>query len=149
VPLQSGRLYFSENRSASITTEGRLRLAKRVRRHRPSQRPIGLQKGGLMDGFEMAVFTTPTVDAAMVGGGRRSRRRPPLPSYGWHLIHAERPLTWCGLQFSYAFSQRRRWSETPEDQRCQSCVGRLERLSHTYTSQRTAGDRRDAGRGRP
>ena len=36
VPLQFGRLYFSEDRSASIATEGRLRPTKQVRRHRPS-----------------------------------------------------------------------------------------------------------------
>ncbi len=91
-----------------------------------------------MDGFEMAVFTSQPVDVAVAGGGGRWRRRPPVPSYSWHLIHDERPLTWCGLKFSYAFAPRRRWSETPEYQRCQSCIGRLERVNHTDTSQRTA-----------
>ena len=91
-----------------------------------------------MDGFEMAVFTSQPVDVAVAGRGGRWRRRPPVRSYSWHLIHAERPLTWCGLEFSYAFAQRRRWSETPEDQRCQSCIERLERESHADTSQRTA-----------
>ena len=91
-----------------------------------------------MDGYEMAVFTSQPVDAAEAGSGGRWRRRPPVPSYSWHLIHAERPLTWCGLNFSYAFARRRRWSDIPEDQRCQSCVGRLERVSQAHTSQRTA-----------
>ena len=91
-----------------------------------------------MDGFEMAVFTSQHVEGAVTGGGGRWRRRPPVPSYSWHLIHAERPLTWCGLEFSYAFSQRRLWSDTPEDERCQSCIGRHERVTHNDTSQRTA-----------
>ncbi len=91
-----------------------------------------------MDGFEMAVFTSQPVDVAVAGGGGRWRRRPPVPSYSWHLIHAERPLTLCGLKFSYAFARRRRWSETPEDQRCQSCIERLERVTHPNTSRRTA-----------
>jgi hypothetical protein len=91
-----------------------------------------------MDGFEMAVFTSQRVDGAVTGGGRRWRRRPPVPSYSWHLIHAERPLTWCGLEFSYTYSKRRLWSETPEDQRCQSCIARLERVTHADTSRRTA-----------
>jgi hypothetical protein len=91
-----------------------------------------------MDGFEMAVFTSQPVDVAVAGGGGRWRRRPPVASYSWHLIDAERPLTSCGLKFSYAFARRRRWSEIPEDQRCQSCIGRFERVSHTDASQRTA-----------
>ena len=138
VPLQSGRLYFSEDRSASIATEGRLRLTKRVRRHRPSRRSNGLQRRGSVDGFEIAVYMSQLVEPETAGGGRRWRRRPPVPSYGWHLIHAERPLTWCGLEFSYAYSQRRLWSETPEDHRCQSCSGRLRRMSRPDTNQRTA-----------
>jgi len=44
-PLQSGRLYFNEDRSANIATEGRLRLTKRVRRSRSSRRSNGLQLG--------------------------------------------------------------------------------------------------------
>jgi len=91
-----------------------------------------------MDGFEMAVFTSQTIEAAATGERGRWRRRRPAPSYSWHLIHAERPLTWCGLEFSYAFARRSRWSETPDDQRCQSCIGRLERVSRTDTSQRIA-----------
>jgi hypothetical protein len=102
-----------------------------------------------MDGFEMAVFTSQQVEVAVVAGGRRSRRRPPVPSYSWHLIHAERPLTWCGLEFSYAFSQRRPWSETPENQRCRSCIGRLERVSLANASQSNAEGRGEAGIERP
>lgn len=94
-----------------------------------------------MDGFEVAVFTSQLVDVAVAGGGRRWRRRPPVPSYSWHLVQTQRPLTWCGLEFSYAFSQRRLWSETPEEQRCQSCVDRLERVSLGKTGQRVATDR--------
>jgi hypothetical protein len=90
-----------------------------------------------MDGFEMAVFTSQPVDVAVTGGGGRWRRRPRARAYGWHLLHAERPLTWCGLHISYT-EPRRPWSEIPEDQRCQNCVGRLERVSHTDTAkQRT------------
>ena len=100
-----------------------------------------------MDGFEVAVFTSgQLVDAAMMGGGRRWRRGQPISSARWHLIQTERPLTYCGLEFSYAFSERRLWSETPQDQRCQSCVGRLERVSRTNTSQRIAADRGEVGR---
>ena len=91
-----------------------------------------------MDGFEMAVFTSQHVEGAVTGGGGRWRRRPPVSSYSWHLIHAERPLTWCGLEFSYADSRRRLWSDTPEDERCHSCIGRHERVTHTDSSQRTA-----------
>jgi hypothetical protein len=102
-----------------------------------------------MDGFEMAVFTSQLVDVAAVGGGRRRRRHSPVHSYRWHLILDERPLTWCGLEFSYALSRRRLWAETPEDQRCQSCMGRLERVNRTNTSQRTAAVRGEGGSDRP
>jgi hypothetical protein len=88
-------------------------------------------------GFEMAVFTTQPFDAA-IGGRGRWRRHSPSPSYRWHLIHDERPLTWCGLEFSYAFSERRSWSQTPGDQRCQSCMDRLERVSQTDNQPQTA-----------
>jgi hypothetical protein len=39
----------------------------------------------------------------------------------WHVADAERARTWCGIDVSYG-SPRRRWSETPEDQRCQMCM---------------------------
>jgi hypothetical protein len=42
----------------------------------------------------------------------------------WHIIDAERSLTWCGLFLSQG-SERRLWSETPEDRRCETCVGRF------------------------
>jgi hypothetical protein len=41
----------------------------------------------------------------------------------WHLADAERALTVCGIDVGYG-DPRRRWSETPEDQRCQMCIGR-------------------------
>jgi hypothetical protein len=44
----------------------------------------------------------------------------------WHVADAERAMTWCGLDVGYA-NPRRRWSETPEDQRCQMCMDRLNR----------------------
>ena len=42
----------------------------------------------------------------------------------WHVADAERALTWCGIDVGYG-NERRRWSETPEDQRCQMCVDRF------------------------
>ena len=39
----------------------------------------------------------------------------------WHLIDVERALTWCGL-FLTLGDERRLWSETPEDRRCETCV---------------------------
>ena len=42
----------------------------------------------------------------------------------WHVADAERALTWCGLDVGYG-NLRRRWSETPADQRCQMCLDRL------------------------
>jgi hypothetical protein len=44
----------------------------------------------------------------------------------WHVADAERAITWCGLDVGYG-NARRRWSETPEDQRCQMCLDRLRR----------------------
>ena len=71
------------------------------------------------------------------GTGRwRSRRQPQQRVSSWHLIHAERALTWCGRDISYR-DPRRPWSEIREDQRCQSCLGRLERVTHAHASQRT------------
>lgn len=91
-----------------------------------------------MDEFEVAVFTSQAVDGK--AGGRRRRRRSPDLSFSWHLMHAERPLTWCGIEFSYAYSRRRLWSETPADQRCQSCMERYERRANQAdTGQGTAG----------
>ena len=42
----------------------------------------------------------------------------------WHIIDVERVLTWCGLFLSQG-SERCLWSETPEDRRCVTCVGRF------------------------
>ena len=42
----------------------------------------------------------------------------------WHIIDAKRALTWCGL-FLSGGSDRRLWSETPEERRCEACVGRF------------------------
>ena len=44
----------------------------------------------------------------------------------WHMIDIEKALTWCGLFLKYG-SERRLWSETPEDRRCETCVGRFAR----------------------
>jgi hypothetical protein len=90
-----------------------------------------------MDEFEVAVFTGRPVDGR-VRGGRRRRRLSPDLSYGWHLMQAERPLTWCGIEFSYAYSRRRLWSETPEEQRCESCLERRQRVSRTDTRRMAA-----------
>ncbi len=95
-----------------------------------------------MDGYEVAVFTSP---AAVEGVGRRWRRHPPASSSSWHLIQNERPVTWCGIDFSYAFSPRRLWSKTPEDQRCHICVGRLERVSLTNPSRWMAAEGEGTG----
>jgi hypothetical protein len=43
----------------------------------------------------------------------------------WHIIDAERGLTWCGLFLSRAW-ERRPFSETPDDRQCQTCVSRFE-----------------------
>src|ERR1700761_3850829 len=42
----------------------------------------------------------------------------------WHIIDEERALTWCGL-FLTQGSDRRLFSETPEDRRCQICIERF------------------------
>jgi hypothetical protein len=50
-----------------------------------------------------------------------SEGEPRIDSSLWHVADAERARTWCGLDVDYG-NPRRRWSETPEDQRCQICV---------------------------
>jgi hypothetical protein len=91
-----------------------------------------------MDDFEVAVFTSQSAGGST--GGRLRRRRTPDLTYSWHLMHAERPLTLCGIEFSYAYSRRRLWNETPENQRCRSCLERQQRrVSRADTTQRTAG----------
>jgi hypothetical protein len=42
----------------------------------------------------------------------------------WHIVDPERDLTWCGLFLSQG-SERRPLSETPEDRRCETCIGRF------------------------
>jgi hypothetical protein len=42
----------------------------------------------------------------------------------WHMIDVERALTRCGLSLTLG-QERRIWSETPEDRRCETCVGRF------------------------
>jgi hypothetical protein len=42
----------------------------------------------------------------------------------WHIIDAERAQTWCGLFMSRAW-ERRPFSKTPEDGRCETCVSRF------------------------
>lgn len=41
-----------------------------------------------------------------------------------HIIDAERTLTWCGLFLSQG-SERRTFSETPDDRRCETCISRF------------------------
>ena len=43
----------------------------------------------------------------------------------WHIIDAQRSLTWCGLFLSQG-SERRSFSETPEGRRCETCLGRFD-----------------------
>jgi hypothetical protein len=83
--------------------------------------------------FESAVYISQLVESADAGGWRRRR---PVQVYRWHLIHAERALTWCGLSISYR-NPRRPWSTVAEDRRCQNCVRRLERVNQAQESQRT------------
>ena len=49
---------------------------------------------------------------------------PGTDSSLWHVADAERARTWCGIDVDYG-SPRRRWSETPEDRRCQICLDRI------------------------
>jgi hypothetical protein len=49
---------------------------------------------------------------------------PRADSSLWHVADAERARTWCGIDVGYGMP-RRRWSETPEGQRCQICLDSL------------------------
>lgn len=42
----------------------------------------------------------------------------------WHVIDVGQALTCCELSLTQG-SERRQWSETPEDRRCQTCIGRF------------------------
>lgn len=42
----------------------------------------------------------------------------------WHIVDAELAVTWCGLFVSQG-SERRPFSDTPEDRRCEICVRRF------------------------
>ena len=42
----------------------------------------------------------------------------------WHVIDVERAITWCELFLTHG-SERRLLSETPEDRRCVTCIGRF------------------------
>jgi hypothetical protein len=42
----------------------------------------------------------------------------------WHIVDAEQAVTWCGM-FLTQGSERRLWSETPQDRRCETCIGRF------------------------
>lgn len=46
----------------------------------------------------------------------------------WHIVDPEREITWCGLFLSQG-SERRPLSETPEDQRCATCLSRVAEAS--------------------
>jgi hypothetical protein len=84
--------------------------------------------------FVSAVFISQLRERAVIGRWPvRRRRRVRVAS--WHLIDAERALTSCGLDLSYR-DPRRPWSEIPDDQRCQSCRGRLQRVNHAHAGQR-------------
>ena len=83
--------------------------------------------------FESAIFVSQLIDG---GDASRWRRHRPVRVYSWHLIDGERALTWCGLSISYT-DPRRPWREVAQDQRCQSCLGRLERVNQAQESQRT------------
>lgn len=51
---------------------------------------------------------------------------PRADSSLWHVADVQRALTWCGIDVGYG-NPRRRWSETPENQRCQMCLDRVGR----------------------
>lgn len=42
----------------------------------------------------------------------------------WHIIDAEREITWCGLFLSQG-SGRRPLSKAPVDRRCETCIVRF------------------------
>ena len=60
----------------------------------------------------------------LLGHAQRSEAQSIAQSSLWHVADAERALTWCGLDVGYG-NPRRRWSETPTDQRCKMCLDRL------------------------
>jgi len=60
----------------------------------------------------------------LLGRGTETQGQPGANSSLWHVADAERALTWCGIDVGYG-NPRRRWSETPEDQRCQMCIDRV------------------------
>ncbi len=94
--------------------------------------------GVLMDErFESAVLIGQLVDGYGAGGWRRRRL---VRAARWHLIDDERALTRCGIAFSYT-SPRRPWRGIADDQRCQSCLERHERVSYSETSQTNLGRR--------
>lgn len=83
--------------------------------------------------FESAEYISQLVESADASGWRRRR---PVRVYRWHLIHAERGLTWCGLGISFR-NPRRAWSAIAEDRRCQSCLRQLDRVNQAQERQRT------------
>ena len=50
-----------------------------------------------------------------------SDSEPGTDSSLWHVADAERARTWCGIDVGFD-NPRRRWSETPEERRCQICL---------------------------
>jgi hypothetical protein len=60
----------------------------------------------------------------LLGRGTETQGQLDAVSSLWHVADAERALTWYGIEVGYG-NPRRRWSETPESQRCQMCVDRL------------------------
>jgi hypothetical protein len=43
----------------------------------------------------------------------------------WHLSSAERAFTLCGIDVGYD-NPRLPWADTPDERRCEVCVGQLE-----------------------
>ncbi len=60
----------------------------------------------------------------LLGYGTQTEKEITGDSSLWHLSDPERALTWCGLDVGYG-NPRLKWSQTPEDRRCQVCVDRL------------------------